>query len=215
MKAIATLAAAAVLASAGTYAMAQAPAPTTTTPPATSQEQTRPEPRRGLSQDDFGRLLDARIASIKAGLKLTADQERLWGPVETAIRTSASERYSRMQQFRENRDQRRSMDFMQRLEQRNTMMNQGAQRSAALTTALRPLWDSFSEDQKRIAPRLMREAVNGGWGERRGRGGRDGHHGRHHSRMDHGGMGQGGMGQGGMSHGGMGRGPASQPAPQQ
>ena len=32
------------------------------------------------------------------------------------------------------------------------MMNEGAQRSAALTTALRPLWDTFNEDQKRIAP---------------------------------------------------------------
>jgi hypothetical protein len=206
MKIIATLAAAAVLASAGTYALAQAPAPTT--PPAAGQEQARPEPRRGMSQDEYNRLVDARIASIKAGLKLSGDQERLWGPVETAIRTSASERYTRMQQFRENRDQRRSMDFMQRLEQRNTMMNQGAQRSAALTTALRPLWDSLSEDQKRVAPRLMREAVNGGWGERRGRGGRDGHHGRRHAMMDHG-PGHGGMGPGP-------RGPApQQPAPQQ
>lgn len=204
MKTIATLAAAALLASAGTYALAQAPAPTT--PPAAGQEQARPEPRRDLSQDDYNRLVDARVAAIKAGLKLTADQERLWGPVETAIRTSASERYTRMQQFRENRDQRRSMDFMQRLEQRNTMMNQGAQRSAALTTALRPLWDSFSEDQKRIAPRLMREAVNGGWGERRGRGGRDGHHGRRAAMMDHG---PGHGGPGGMSPGQRG------PAPQQ
>lgn len=206
MKIIATLAAAAVLASAGTYALAQAPAPTT--PPAASQEQARPELRRGLSQDEFNRLVDARVAAIKAGLKLSSDQERLWGPVETAIRTSASERYTRMQQFRENRDQRGNMDFMQRLEQRNSMVNQGAQRSATLTTALRPLWDSFSEDQKRIAPRLMREAINGGWGERRGRGGRDGHHGRLHAMMDHGGPGHGERGPGP-------RGPAPQaPAPQ-
>lgn len=209
MKIIATLAAAAVLASAGTYALAQAPAPTT--PPAAGQEQARPEPRRGMSQDDYNRLVDARIASIKAGLKLTADQERLWGPVETAIRTSASERYTNMQQFRENRDQRRNADFMQRLEQRNTMMNQGAQRSAALTTALRPFWDSLGEDQKRIAPRLMREAINGGWSERRGRGGRDGHHGRRHTMMDHGMMNHG---PGGMGPGGMGSGPRG-PAPQQ
>ena len=204
MKIIATLAAAAVLASAGTYAMAQAPAPTT--PPAAGQEQARPEPRRGMSQDEYNRLVDARVAAIKAGLKLTADQERLWGPVESAIRTSASERYTNMQQFRENRDQRRNMDFMQRLEQRNTMMNQGAQRSATLTTAMRPLWDSLSEDQKRIAPRLMREAINGGWGERRGR---DGHRGPRHAMMDHGGPGHGERGPGP-------RGPAPQaPAPQQ
>jgi hypothetical protein len=207
MKIIATLAAAAVLASAGTYALAQAPAPTT--PPAAGQEQARPAPRRGMSQDEYNRLVDARVASIKAGLKLSGDQERLWGPVESAIRASASERYTNMQQFRENRDQRRNLDFMQRLEQRNSMVNQGAQRSATLTTALRPLWDSLSEDQKRIVPRLMREAIDGGWGERRGRGGRDGHHGRRHAMMDHGGPGHGGKGHGP-------RGPAPQaPAPQQ
>ncbi|MGO4523559.1 Spy/CpxP family protein refolding chaperone [Microvirga sp. 2MCAF35] len=199
MKTFATAALAALLAGSGTYAFAQQqnPAPNA---PAASQDQGQQNRRPRMSQDDYNRLVDARIAAIKAGLKLSADQDRLWGPVETAIRTSASERYTRMQQFRENRDQRRSMDLMQRLEQRSTMLNQSAQRSAALTTALRPLWDSFSEDQKRIAPRLMREAINGGWGERRGRGG---HHGRRAGMMmEHG----GGMGPGP-------RGPA--PAPQQ
>jgi len=207
MKTFATVALAALLAGSGTYAFAQQqnPAPDA---PAASQDQGQQNRRPRLSQDDYNRLVDARIAAIKAGLKLSADQERLWTPVETAIRTSASERYTRMQQFRENRDQRRSMDLMQRLEQRSTRLNQNAERSAALTTALRPLWDSFSEDQKRIAPRLMREAINGGWGERRGRGGRDRHHGRHAGMMHHG---PGMMGGGGMGPGP--RGPA--PAPQQ
>lgn len=185
MKTIATIALAALLAGTGTYALAQqTPAPDA---PAASQDQGRQERRPRMSQDDFNRLVDARIASIKAGLKLTPDQERLWAPVETAIRSSATERFSNFQQ-RPSREQRQSMDFMQRLERRSTMMNEGAQRSAAVTTALRPLWDSFSEDQKRIAPRLMREALNVDgprWNERGGRRG----HGRDHHRM---GMHQGG-----------------------
>lgn len=184
MKTIATIALA-LLAGTGTYALAQqTPAPDA---PAASQDQGRQERRPRMSQDDFNRLVDARIASIKAGLKLTPDQERLWAPVETAIRSSATERFSNFQQ-RPSREQRQSMDFMQRLERRSTMMNEGAQRSAAVTTALRPLWDSFSEDQKRIAPRLMREALNVDgprWNERGGRRG----HGRDHHRM---GMHQGG-----------------------
>lgn len=189
MKTIATLAtAAAMLVGVGTYAFAQAQAPAEP-PAAQAQEQTRPR----LSQDDFNRLVDARVASIKAGLKLTADQERLWGPVETAIRNAASQRYTRMTQFRENREQRRSADFMQRFEQRSTMQTERAQTSTAIATALRPLWDTFSEDQKRIAPRLLREAVNEGlgWRERRGRAGRDGHHGRRAEMRHHGSMGPG------------------------
>ncbi|MBO1904804.1 Spy/CpxP family protein refolding chaperone [Microvirga sp. 3-52] len=185
MKTLATIALAALLAGSGTYAMAQQnPAPDA---PAASQDQGRQDRRPRMSQDDFNRLVDARVASIKAGLKLSGDQERLWAPVETAIRTSATERFTRFEQ-RPTREQRQSADFMQRLERRSSMRTEGAQRSAALTTALRPLWDTFSEDQKRIAPRLLREAVDSDgprWNERGGRRG----HGRDHHRM---GMHQGG-----------------------
>ena len=176
MKTIATIALAALLAGSGTYAVAQ-PAPDA---PAASQDQGRQDRRPRMSQEDFNRLMDARIASIKAGLKLTPDQERLWTPAEAAIRSAADERFSRRDQ-RASRDQRQSMDFMQRLERRSSTMTEGAQRSTAVATALRPLWDTLSEDQKRIAPRLLREVVDGDgprWRERGGRRGRDGHHGR-------------------------------------
>ncbi|WP_052954928.1 Spy/CpxP family protein refolding chaperone [Microvirga vignae] len=190
MKTIATLAtAAAMLAGVGTYAFAQAQAPAE--PPAAQDQGQQARPR--LSQDDFNRLVDARIASIKAGLKLTADQERVWGPVESAIRNAANQRYTRMTQFRENREQRRSADFMQRFEQRSTMQTERAQSSSAIATALRPLWDTFSEDQKRIAPRLMREAVEDGlgWRQRHGRGDRDDHRDRRAEMRHHGPMGPG------------------------
>jgi len=192
MKTVATLALAALLAGSGTYAMAQQiPAPEA---PAASQDQGRQDHRPRLSQDDFNRLVDARIASIKAGLKLNSDQERLWTPVESAIRTSAGERFTRMQE-RPDRDERRSMDFMQRLERRSAMVTERAQRSTAVATALRPLWNTLTEDQKRIAPRLLREAVdNDGprWHERGGRRGRGDHH--RMGMMEHG---RGGMGHGG------------------
>jgi len=198
MKKIITLAAAAtLLAGVGTCAFAQAPAPTT--PPA-AQDQGRGQERRGLSQDDFNRLVDARVASIKAGLKLNGDQEKLWEPVESAIRDAANQRRARMTQFRENREQRRSADFMQRFEQRSTMQTERAKTSTTIAAALRPLWDTFSEDQKRIAPRLLRQAVDDGIGMhgRRGRGGRDGHRGHHgrqaEMRHHHGGMGPGSHG---------------------
>jgi hypothetical protein len=185
MKTLATIALAALLAGSGTYAMAQqTPAPDA---PAASQDQGRQDRRPRMSQDDFNRLVDARIASIKAGLKLSAEQERLWTPVETAIRTSATERFSRFEQ-RPTREQRQSADFMQRLERRSSMRTEGAQRSAAVTAALRPLWDTFSEDQKRIAPRLLREAVDVDGPRWNDRGGRRGH-GRDHHRV---GMHQGG-----------------------
>ncbi|WP_230530770.1 Spy/CpxP family protein refolding chaperone [Microvirga roseola] len=219
MKKITILATAALVAATSTFAIAQQqPAQGTPQAPAAGQQQEQTDRRgpRGLSQDDFSRLLDARVAAIKAGLKLTPEQENLWQPVEVAIRENANERFDRMQQFRANREQRQDLDFMQRLERRGTMMTENAQRASSLATALRPLWNTLSEDQKRIAPRLLQTAVGGmGWRERGGRRGGE-HHGRrggmHHGR---GMMGQGGMGPGGMGPGGMGPGGPQAPAQQQ
>lgn len=175
MRKIALITAAALMMSAGTYALAQGAGQGA---PNADQAQQRQE-RRGLSQDEYNRLVDARIASIKAGLKLSADQERLWGPVETAIRTAAADRFSHFQQrgtMRE--DHRQNLDAMQRLEMRSAMMTQTADHMSALAKAARPLWDSFSEEQKRIAPRLMRLGMGEGpmgWRERGDRHGRGEH----------------------------------------
>src|ERR1700737_2640174 len=42
-----------------------------------------------LSGDDMSAFADARIAAVKAGLRLTPDQEKLWPPVEAAVRDLA------------------------------------------------------------------------------------------------------------------------------
>src|SRR5271165_4358202 len=48
-----------------------------------------------LSPEDRAAMLDARIAAVHAGLKLTADQDKLWPPVETAVRDFAKLRIDR------------------------------------------------------------------------------------------------------------------------
>src|SRR5258708_26167791 len=52
-------------------------------------------PREGMSPEDRAAFTDARIAAVKAGLKLNADQEKLWPPVETAVRDFAKLRMDR------------------------------------------------------------------------------------------------------------------------
>jgi hypothetical protein len=39
-----------------------------------------------MSPEDRAAFADARIAAVHAGLKLTPDQEKLWPPVEAAVR---------------------------------------------------------------------------------------------------------------------------------
>ena len=47
------------------------------------------QPRSHFGPEDRAAFLDARIAALKAGLELTADQEKIWPPLESAIRDLA------------------------------------------------------------------------------------------------------------------------------
>src|SRR3569832_478579 len=42
-----------------------------------------------MSAEDRAAMADAKIAAVHAGLKLTDDQEKLWPPVESAVRDNA------------------------------------------------------------------------------------------------------------------------------
>src|ERR1700754_2465380 len=48
-----------------------------------------------MSSEDRTAFAEARIAAVHAGLKLNADQEKLWPPVEAAIRDFAKLRIDR------------------------------------------------------------------------------------------------------------------------
>ena len=68
-------------------------------------QQTSPREMPGsrLSTEDVAAFADARIAGLKAGLKLTAEQEKNWPAVEAAIRDLAKDRADRMATRREAR----------------------------------------------------------------------------------------------------------------
>ncbi len=193
MKALATLTAASILTLAGAAAIAQQVAPPSA-PPAAS---TAPAPTAGArietSAADREALADARIAAIQAGLKLTDEQRRLWGPVEQALRTEMAERAERREdraerreeraerreeraERREERGERRAearqrdrVDFMERIERRTERVSEEAERLRNLTAAMKPFWASLDERQKRLLPRLVREARDDRW-HRNGRG---------------------------------------------
>ena len=50
---------------------------------------------------DHQALLDAKLAGLKAGLKLTPDQEKLWEPFEAAVRDAAKMRMEHMRAMME------------------------------------------------------------------------------------------------------------------
>ena len=75
-----------------------------------------------MSPEDRAAFADARIAAVHAGLKLTADQEKLWPPVEAAVREFAKLRIdranARMNAPRDDSSQQKPDDPVARLRDR-------------------------------------------------------------------------------------------------
>jgi hypothetical protein len=114
-----------------------------------------------MSADDASAFADARIAALKAGLKLNADQEKLWPPVESALKQLAAKRIERREEFRAQREERRAERRADRDEQRPLpnpieRLRKGADRLSEtgadlkkLADATEPLYNTLDDAQKR------------------------------------------------------------------
>ena len=120
-----------------------------TAPPVPPAAMSRPS----LSTEDRAAMMDARIAAIHAGLKLTPDQEKLWPPVEAAARDMAKvaqdARATRTAGTPDN-------DPLERMARMGDMMSQRGTAMVKVATAARPLYATLSDDQKRRLRLLMR-----------------------------------------------------------
>ena len=125
--------------------------------------QSAPSPdgaRAQLRADDVAAFTDARIAGLKAGLKLTADQEKNWPAVEAALRERAKQRAERMNARAEPRTDRREAgrdhtaarpapDAIARMREGADAMNARAAGLKTLADASEPLYRSLDDGQKR------------------------------------------------------------------
>jgi zinc resistance-associated protein len=127
-------------------------------------------PRMGMmgpfSPEDMEAFADARIAALHAGLKLSADQERLWPSVEEAIRGLVKLRRDQARAFRERREAGGRGEARDDLPGMLRAMadRQGARAEAIrkLADAAAPLYATFDEGQKRRLRILTRHIRPGG-----------------------------------------------------
>lgn len=105
-----------------------------------------------LTPQDRAAFFDAHIAAVKAGLQLTPDQEKLWGPVEQAVRDLAKERQDQRQKAAQ---AGRPTDPVERLQRAADAASARGDALHKLADAARPLWASLSDDQKHRLPMLM------------------------------------------------------------
>jgi hypothetical protein len=107
-----------------------------------------------MSAEDRAAFADARIAAVRAGLKLTPDQEKLWSPVETAVKEFAKLRIdranARMNAMRDDsRDRQRPDDPVARLRDRADTMATTAAAMKKIADAADPLYKTLDDGQKR------------------------------------------------------------------
>ncbi len=134
--------------------------------------------RAQVSTEDVAAFTDARIAGLKAGLKLTAEQEKNWPAVEAALRDRAKQRAERANARAERREARRAgsnttqpaSDAIARMREGADALTARAAGMKKLADASEPLYKSLDDGQKRRFGALLRT------------GGRDGHHRHGHRR---------------------------------
>ncbi|MDP4022580.1 Spy/CpxP family protein refolding chaperone [Methylobacterium sp. NEAU 140] len=113
-----------------------------------------------LTPEDRAAFTDAHIAALHAGLKLTPDQEKLWPPVEAAMRDMARMRETRRATLRDRPSFETDAPGALR-----AMADAASARGDALrklADATQPLYASLDADQKRRALILSRPMAGPG-----------------------------------------------------
>jgi hypothetical protein len=141
------------LLAASAYAQQPAAPPPAARAPATTQATPIPQGERGPSKEDRDAYLEAHVAAVHAGLRLKPDQERLWAPVESAVRDMA-------RQMNDLRDQQQTQampaDPIEHMARMGDMASKRGQAMSRVAEAARPLYATLSDNQKRRLRVLMR-----------------------------------------------------------
>lgn len=119
-----------------------------------------------FSPEDRAAFLDARIAALKAGLELNADQEKNWPPLESAMRDLAKQRAERLAAWKErrddNQDENAEVNPIDRLARASERLSARAADFGKLAAAAKPLYDSLDDSQKRRFAVLFRGRIGHG-----------------------------------------------------
>jgi LTXXQ motif family protein len=111
-----------------------------------------------INPEDRAAFTDARIAAVHAGLKLNPDQEKLWPPVEAAVREFAKLRLDRANARvnAQSQSQQKPDDPLGRLRERAETMASSAAALKKIADAADPLYKTLDDGQKRRLAILTR-----------------------------------------------------------
>ena len=135
-------------------------------------------PQRGAPEQRRFRLpserVEARLAYIHTALKITDAQKAQWDGFANVLRQHASAMDQRIKQRiaeRQSGAQRPQVSAIDRLERQQQRMQQRSARLGEVIAAAKPLYATFSPEQKQIADSMLSRGGRGGHGH--------GHHRQH------------------------------------
>jgi zinc resistance-associated protein len=116
------------------------------------QAQDQADQEKEASPSDKAAFLNARIAALKAVLALTPDQEKLWGPFETAIRDAAKESAERARKVHSGPEPNTVFELLDAVADHEIARAQALKK---LVAAAQPLVASLTPEQKRRVPAFL------------------------------------------------------------
>ena len=111
--------------------------------PINAQAQGREEFKSDILSDAYAQ--SDRQSGMKQALKLSAEQEKLWAPVEEALKNLQEQRRA----FRSAMMEVEPTDQMEQLRRRAELTTQRSDALKKIADAVQPLWATLSEQQKR------------------------------------------------------------------
>jgi len=122
--------------------------------------------------------VEARLAAIKAKLNITPQQNTLWDNFAGVLRNQAQAMDQRVQQRRaaweaakaqgtDPRANRPQVSAIERLERRQQRLQEASARMNDVLAAAKPLYASFSPEQKQVADQMLAKGGRHGHGHHR------------------------------------------------
>ena len=149
---------------AGAYAMAQPAAPPANAPPRALTQEERQALREERSAEfeanrESARVaqLEGRLAFLRSRLAITDAQAALWDGFAAAVRNNAGARAAPPPPA----PQEAPATLPERLDRLQARLAGEAQRVQATVNALRPLYNALSDEQKRVADRILDQVADG------------------------------------------------------
>ncbi len=105
-----------------------------------------------FSAADRAAFFEARVAALHAGLTLTPDQEKLWAPVETALRDTAKTMADRRKVWHDEPRPADPVQFLKRVSEGSLARGEALKK---LADAAAPLYATLNDEQKHRLPILL------------------------------------------------------------